>query len=114
MSKVKRFLINRLDERSTWRAIVALITVAGITLTDVQMEAIVVAGVAIGALLEAFLPDPAGRIREPADDIDFDELDDDELRTAADAVPAKRKAGAREPQGRVESNADRGRSAWLD
>jgi len=49
MSKVKRFLINRLDERSTWRAIVALITVAGITLTDVQMEAIVMAGVAIGS-----------------------------------------------------------------
>jgi hypothetical protein len=110
MGKVKRFLVNRLDERSTWRAIVALITVAGVTLTDVQMEAIVVAGVAIGALLEAFLPDPSNRIHEPADDIDWDEHDellhpDDDLQSHAEAFDD-------EAARRLESAAAKGRRAF--
>jgi hypothetical protein len=65
-------------------------------------------------MLEAFLPDPAGRMRERADDIDFDELDDDELRNTADAVPAQRKAAAGKTKDRVKSNADRSRDTWLD
>ena len=63
--KIKAFLINRLDERSTWRAIVALLTLAGLGLGPSQSEAIITAGIAIGAALEALLPDPAGRIRKP-------------------------------------------------
>jgi len=64
MRSVLRFLRDRLDERSTWRAIVALLTVAGISLDPEQTQAIIAAGVAVGALLEAFLPEPAGRMRD--------------------------------------------------
>jgi hypothetical protein len=60
--RVLRFLCNRLREVSTWRALIALATVAGLSLAPDQVEAVVVAGVALAALLEAFLPDPAGRI----------------------------------------------------
>lgn len=63
MNKVKTFILDRLDERSTWRALIALITVLGVSLTPEQTEAVIAAGVAIGALVEALLPDPAGRIR---------------------------------------------------
>ncbi|MEA3641297.1 MAG: hypothetical protein VBE63_15335 [Lamprobacter sp.] len=60
---IKRFLIDRLDERSTWRALVALLTLLGIGLSPEQSDAIIAAGIAIGAALEALLPDPAGRMR---------------------------------------------------
>lgn len=56
------FLIDRLDERSTWRALVALMTLLGISISPEQSNAIIGSGVAIGAMLEALLPDPAGRI----------------------------------------------------
>ena len=59
---MKSFLLDRLDERSTWRAIIALLTVLGVGLSHEQTEAIIAAGVAIGALVEALLPEPAGRI----------------------------------------------------
>lgn len=65
MSRIKRFLLDRLDERSTWRAIVALLTLAGIGLDPEQSEAIIAAGIAIGAALEALLPEPGGKIRAP-------------------------------------------------
>jgi hypothetical protein len=59
---IKRFLLDRLDERSTWRAIVAMFTLFGVGLSPEQSDAIIAAGIAIGAALEAFLPDPGGRI----------------------------------------------------
>jgi hypothetical protein len=61
---IKRFFLDRLDERSTWRGLIALLTVSGISLSPEQTNAIIAAGVAIGALVEALLPDPAGRIRD--------------------------------------------------
>jgi hypothetical protein len=63
MGKIIGFLRDRLDERSTWRALVALLTIAGISFDPEQTQAIIAAGVAIGALLEALLPDPAGNVR---------------------------------------------------
>ena len=62
MNVILKFLRDRLDERSTWRAIVALLTVGGISLDPDQTQAIIAAGVAIGALIEALLPDPAGKV----------------------------------------------------
>lgn len=61
-NKFISFLINRLDEKSTWRAIIAILTVAGVSLSPEQTETIVAAGVALGALLEAFTPDPNGKL----------------------------------------------------
>lgn len=59
---IKRFFLDRLDERSTWRALVALLTLLGLGLSPEQKDAIIAAGVAIGAALEVLLPDPGGRI----------------------------------------------------
>lgn len=61
-NKFISFLINRLDEKSTWRAIIAILTVAGVSLSPEQTETIVAAGVALGALFEAFTPDPNGKL----------------------------------------------------
>ena len=108
MGKIKQFFLNRLDERSTWRAIVALLTIGGITLTDVQMEAIVVAGVAVGALLEALLPDPSGRIYEPRATTDADRLSDTER-----LPPVSEGHVDEQWPARSQSGAEDSRSKWL-
>jgi len=92
LSKVKQFLLNRLDERSTWRALVMMAVAMGVTLDAAQWEAIIVAGMAFGAVLEAFLPDPAGRMREPRDELP----DAAELQSSSEADPARR---ARDSEG---------------
>ena len=68
--KLAHYVLDRLDERSTWRALVALLTLVGIGLSPEQKDGIIAAGVAVGAAIEAILPDPAGRIRpeRPSDE----------------------------------------------
>jgi hypothetical protein len=61
-SKIKYFIFNRLDERSTWRGIIAGVTVFGVSLSPEQTQAIISAGVSIGALLEMFVPDDDNKI----------------------------------------------------
>lgn len=51
------WLLARLKEPSSWRGIVWLLTVAGISLKPDQVEAIVVAGMAIAGLLGVFTND---------------------------------------------------------
>ena len=109
MSKFKRFLVNRLDERSTWRAIVALITLFGLSLEPSQSEAIITAGIAIGAALEALLPDPAGRMRKPSAPAELPTA-----RTESDAVFPTPVANI--DPGRLErhkSPSDAARDVWL-
>ena len=52
-----RWLLNRLREPSTWRGLVWLATVAGLSLRPDQAEAIVVTGMALAGLLGVFLRD---------------------------------------------------------
>lgn len=52
-----KWLINRLREPSTWRGLVWLATVAGLSLRPDQAEAIVTAGMALAGLLGVFLAD---------------------------------------------------------
>ena len=52
-----KIIIDRLNEPSTWRGIVALITAAGVAISPTQGEAIIAGGLAIMGLLGAFLPD---------------------------------------------------------
>ena len=103
--KIKAFILDRLDERSTWRAIVALLTLAGLGLEPSQSEAIITAGIAIGAALEALLPDPSGRIREP--NAKSAGLPD------TDAVPPAPVADAERGRPRADSASDVGRKTWL-
>jgi hypothetical protein len=60
----KSFLFNRLDERSTWRGLIMALSAVGISLDPGQSEAIIAIGLAVVGLLEAFLPDPGGKIKQ--------------------------------------------------
>jgi hypothetical protein len=51
------WLIARLREGSTWRGLIWLLTVAGITLRPEQVEALIVAGMALAGLLGVFMQD---------------------------------------------------------
>lgn len=51
------WLLQRLRETSTWRGLVWLATVAGLSLRPDQAEAIVTAGMALAGLLGVFLAD---------------------------------------------------------
>jgi len=53
------WLLNRLREASTWRGLVWLLTVSGVALRPDQVEAIVLAGMALAGLLGVFLQDKA-------------------------------------------------------
>ena len=68
MKRLLAFLIDRLDERSTWVGLVGILSALGIALTPDQIELIVVAGLALWGLVEAFLPDPNGKIIEQKSD----------------------------------------------
>lgn len=57
MKRLKGFALNRLQEPSTWRALVGLFTLFGVALKPDQIDAIAGAGVAAYLVLEAFLPD---------------------------------------------------------
>ena len=52
-----KWLIARLCEPSTWRGLVWLATVAGLTLSPQQAEAIITAGMALAGLLGVLLPE---------------------------------------------------------
>ena len=62
------WVLNRLREASTWRGFVWLLTVSGVALRPDQIEAIVMAGMALAGLLGVFLKDeirsPETRTRE--------------------------------------------------
>jgi len=60
--KLDRFLIDRLDERSTWRGLIFVLTALGLSLSPEQQAGILAAGVAIGGVVEMFLPDPSGKV----------------------------------------------------
>ena len=47
-------LWEKLKEASTWRGIVWIITAGGVVLSDLQIEAIISAGVALTGLIEVF------------------------------------------------------------
>jgi hypothetical protein len=58
-----RFFLDRLDERSTWRGFVLALGSMGVTLDPAHTEAIIATAVAVVGLIEAFLPEPGGKIK---------------------------------------------------
>ena len=54
---MKKYIIDRLKEASTWRGITALLTAVGVTLSPEQSAAIVAAGLAIMGAVGTLLPD---------------------------------------------------------
>ena len=63
------WLLNRLREPSTWRGLVWLATVAGLSLRPDQAEAIVTGGIALAGLLGVFLSDEPKPINLPPIDL---------------------------------------------
>lgn len=57
------WLLRRLREPSTWRGLVWLATVAGLSLRPEQAEAIVTAGMALAGLLGVFTTDAPKTVR---------------------------------------------------
>jgi hypothetical protein len=54
---MKKFILKRLREASTWRGIMALITATGIALNPEQIEALIIVGMGVMGALGAFFPD---------------------------------------------------------
>ena len=50
-------LWEKLKEASTWRGIVWIITAGGVVLSDLQIEAIISAGMALTGLIDVFKRD---------------------------------------------------------
>ena len=61
-----KLIIERLNEASSWRGIIALITAAGVALSPEQQNTIVAVGLAIMGVMGAFFPDvkPSGTSTE--------------------------------------------------
>ncbi|AUH51226.1 hypothetical protein CXB49_10595 [Chromobacterium sp. ATCC 53434] len=57
---LKRYLLARAGEPSTWRGVVLVATACGLALSPEQQEAIVTAGLALAGLVGAVLPDGKG------------------------------------------------------
>ncbi len=57
MKKFLIFLLNRAYERSTWLGIVSIATALGLTLTELQSEAVIAAGMSVAGAIAAFTGD---------------------------------------------------------
>lgn len=66
-----RWIVWRLREASTWRGLVWLATVAGLSLRPDQAEAIVAVGMALAGLLGVFLSDEPKTVRVELPPIDL-------------------------------------------
>lgn len=60
---------RRANERSTWIGLTLILTAFGISLNPEQIEAIALAGLALGGLLQVLLPEPAGRMDEKVEEV---------------------------------------------
>lgn len=66
-----KWLLRRLREPSTWRGLVWLATVAGLSLRPEQAEAIVTAGMALAGLLGVFTTDEPKTVKVELPPIDL-------------------------------------------
>lgn len=57
LRRLKDYAITRLQEASTWRGIVLLLSVAGAKWKPEQIEAFILAGVALAGVIAVLFPD---------------------------------------------------------
>lgn len=67
MKKFLHFILNRAYERSTWLGIVSIATALGLTLTELQSEAVIAAGMSIAGVIAAFTGDKKLDDKAPQD-----------------------------------------------
>lgn len=56
----KAFILARLKEASTWRAIILLLTACGVPIAPFMADRIIAIGLAVAALVGIFMPDKIG------------------------------------------------------
>jgi len=69
------WVLSRLREASTWRGIVWLLTVAGVSSRPDEVEAIILAGMALAGLLGVFLQDKSRNPQERTRETDLPEIE---------------------------------------
>ncbi len=57
VAEVKRYLIERFQEPSTWRGFILILTAFGVQIAPDKIEAIVTGGLFLAGLIGASLPD---------------------------------------------------------
>ena len=57
----KAYIIARLKEASTWRAIIVLLVACGIPIAPVLADRIIAIGLAVVGLIGIFMPDQIGK-----------------------------------------------------
>ena len=97
------WMIARLRENSTWRGIIWLLTVAGLSLRPDQAEAIITVGMAVAGLLGVFLADEPKTVRIELPPID--------LQGRPESGDAALGVGAVQPADELRLHADRRSSA---
>lgn len=60
MKNLLDFLLSRAKERSTWLGLISLATALGLTLSEMQSEAVIAAGMSLAGLLAVFTTDKNG------------------------------------------------------
>jgi hypothetical protein len=61
-----KYLLGRLNEASTWRGVIALLTAIGVTLSPEQQNAIIAAGLSVIGLVGVFFGDKIKKDDKPA------------------------------------------------
>lgn len=57
MKNFLNFLLARAKERSTWLGLISLATALGLTLSEVQSEAVIATGISLAGLVTVFTAD---------------------------------------------------------
>lgn len=57
----KEFILARLKEASTWRAIILLLTALGVPIAPLLADRIIAIGLAAAGLVGVFMPDQLGK-----------------------------------------------------
>lgn len=55
-----RYILNRLQEASTWRGLALVVTALGVQISPEQLDIVVATGLAVSGLIGAFFPDKSG------------------------------------------------------
>lgn len=102
--KIIRFLLDRLDERSTWRGLILLLSAFGVSLDPQLSEAIIVFALGMVGLIEALLPEPNGKIHKSKPT--------ESQSTVSRVQPMPSSPDSNEPGSDRESDVDRALHQW--
>lgn len=89
MAEFLRFLAERLREPSTWRGLVWVLTACGVALKPEQVDAIIVAGMAIAGVIGVFTTEKPAKVEITMPPTRWDDLSAESERPDAMRAPIK-------------------------